>query len=444
MNDLIIKLLQSSLAIMVLWGLYVVFLRRDTFFKTNRIYLVSGLLFSMILPFINPGSLLAPGEQLYMVFLDPVVITADGVQKSMMAHPSLYQILLSIYLTGVVIFSLRFIYQLWQLLRLVRSYGISRKDGMRIVCTDRNYSPFSFFNLVFLNRRDLESEETRKILAHEKIHIRQWHSMDLLLLEIITIFQWFNPVIWLYRHALKSLHEYLADEGVIHSGVDHTVYRALLFQQSTGIQINDLTNNFSKSLLKRRFTMMTKNRTNQAARMKLLLALPLALTMLLLISFSPEMMAQQEKETKTPPPPPKEKIVTTANPDDPPPPPKAVGQDEVPIFTVVEEMPEFPGGRDALSEYIASEVKYPEEAKKKGIQGRVFVTYVVEKDGSISNVALLRGAEKTLDAEALRVIKGMPKWTPGKQKGKPVRVQFNLPIHFALDNDKEKETEKPE
>lgn len=190
--------------------------------------------------------------------------------------------------------------------------------------------------------------------------------------------------------------------------------------------------------------MMTKNRTKHAARMKLLLALPLAFTMLLLISFSPEMMAQQEEKTKTPPPPPKEKIVTTANPDDPPPPPKAVGQDETPIFTVVEEMPEFPGGRDELFKYVASEVKYPEEAKKKGIQGRVFVTYVVEKDGSISNVTLLRGVEKSLDAEALRVIKGMPKWTPGKQKGKPVRVQFNLPIHFTLDNDKEKETEKPE
>lgn len=179
--------------------------------------------------------------------------------------------------------------------------------------------------------------------------------------------------------------------------------------------------------------MMTKSRSKQIARAKLLFALPLALSMLLLISFSPDIIAQQEE--KAPAPKQTEKVVTKQGPEDPPPPPKP--QDEVPIFTVVEVMPKYPGGNDAMYAFLGENIKYPEKAKKEGISGRVYVTFVVEKDGSVTNVKILRGAEESLDKEAMRVIKLMPKWEPGTQKGKPVRVQYNLPVKFALNKDKE-------
>lgn len=445
MNEVITILIKSSLSIAMLYLVYTLFLKRDTFFKTNRIYLVLTMIISLIIPFIDFSALINGGGVGYTVWLDPVIISSNGVQTSVNSNPGLYQILLAIYLTGMSIFAIRFLYQLWQLFALVRKFGVSRKEGLNIVFTDRNYSPFSFFNLVFLNNDDINSSETQKILAHEKVHIRQWHSVDLILLELITIIQWFNPFVWLYRHAIKTLHEYLADEGVIHSGVDVNVYSALLFEQSTGIQINDLTNNFSKSLLKRRFKMMTKEKTTQIARIKLLLVAPLALALLLVLSFSQEVMGQ-EKVTPNK----GEKVVTQPGPDDPPPPPKKIEvvevpgdeKSDVPIFTVVEEMPSYPGGFDKMYAYLGENIKYPKDAKEEGIQGKVYVTYVVEKDGTVTNVSVLRGVSKSLDAEAVRVIKGMPKWKPGKQDGKPVRVQYNLPIKFTLDSDKKAEGDK--
>lgn len=433
MNEVITILIKSSISIALLYLIYIIFLKKDTFFRTNRFYLVSTMLISFIIPFIDFSPLIRTGGFTYAVLLDPIIITADGVQASLSNNPGIYQILLAIYLTGVSIFTLRFIYQIVQLYILVRRFGISNKAGMRIVFTDKNFSPFSFFNLIFLNHTDIESADARKIIAHEKIHIKQWHSADLILLEFITIIQWFNPFIWLYRHAIKTLHEFLADEGVLHSGVDLNVYGALLFEQSTGIQINDLTNNFSKSLLKRRFKMMNKKKTTQFARLKLLLVLPLAVSMMLVISFSPDVIAQQDKQTVPPPSP---KTVKTADQ------PIAISpqlQDEEEIFKVVEVMPTYKGGTSAMYSYLRKNIKYPDKARQNGTSGTVYVSFIVKKDGSVSGVGIIEGGSvgDGCDEEAMRVIKEMPKWNPGKDKGKPVNVAFNLPIKFSLDKKKE-------
>jgi protein TonB len=106
--------------------------------------------------------------------------------------------------------------------------------------------------------------------------------------------------------------------------------------------------------------------------------------------------------------------------------------EEAEIFTVVESMPTFPGGMGALMKYLAENIKYPPLAKESGIQGRVFINFVVEPDGRISNVKVLRGIGGGCDEEAVRVVKSMPKWSPGKQRGKPVRVSYNLPVKFTL------------
>ncbi|MDT8392809.1 MAG: M56 family metallopeptidase [Bacteroidales bacterium] len=271
------------------------------------------------------------------------------------------------------------------------------------------------------------------------IHIKQGHSFDLIILEIITIFQWVNPFIWMYRHAIKTLHEFMADEGVLHSGVDANVYSALLFEQSTGIQISDLANNFSKSLLKRRFIMMTKKRTTKLARLKLLLVLPLALTMIMATSMSPDLIAQ-EKKKELPPPPPK----AVKNAEKPIEAPSQLSQDEPEevVFAVVEEMPAFPGGIEAMYTYLGHSIKYPEGAKTNKIQGTVYVTFIVRKDGSVSNVNVLRGIGHGCDDEAVRVVKEMPLWKAGKQGGKAVNVQYNLPIKFLLAPDKKEEEKK--
>lgn len=420
-------LLQSSLSIAAIYLVYHVFLRKDTFFKTNRFYLITAILFSLFIPFLDLSRLFGPIERTYFVLLDPIIISPEGIQSTLDNNPSVFQIAMAIYFTGAIIFLFRFLFQLGQLTLLIRRYGISKRQGMRFVFTDKTYSPFSFFNIVFLNRTDLESIDTQKIIAHEKVHIQQWHSLDLMLLEIITIIQWFNPFIWMYRHAVKTLHEYLADEGVLHSGVDVKVYSALLFSQSTGIQINDLANNFSKSLLKRRFIMMTKSRTQKFARLKLMFVLPLAFSMLLVISCGPDVPAQQEKEVVKP--------QTDAPNEADRPPSSSQVQEEEPkqTFTVVEVMPEYPGGENEMMKFLAENIKYPTAAKENGISGKVFITFVVEKNGLITDVKILRGIGGGCDEEAIKVIKLMPKWKPGTQRGQAVRVQYNVPIKFTLD-----------
>ena len=425
MNDIISTVLQSSLSLAILFLIYHAFLRKDTFFKTNRIYLLLAMLFSVCIPFINVSVFFPSSSPSYLILLDPVIITGGKVQSTITENRSIFHVILIIYLTGVAIFSIRFIFQLTQLFFLIRRYGIRKKKGIHFVFTDKNFSPFSFFNLVFFNQADTESVDAKKIIAHERVHILQWHSLDLMLLEIITIIQWFNPFIWMYRNAIKTLHEYLADEGVLHSGVDVKVYRALLFSQSTGIQINDLTNNFSKSLLKRRFMMMNKTKSTMLARVKLMFALPLAITMMLVISCSPNAV-EQEEENKVPPP---EQSETQEKPAEATP----EVQEETPIFTVVEVMPEYPGGQDAMYAYLGENIKYPDSAKMNNINGRVFVTFVIEKDGGVTNVELLRGIGGGCDKEAMRVVSEMPNWKPGKQRGQAVRVQYNLPIKFTLD-----------
>lgn len=186
--------------------------------------------------------------------------------------------------------------------------------------------------------------------------------------------------------------------------------------------------------------MMTKKRTTKVARLKLLLVLPLALMMLLAVTISPEVMAQEDKKTIPPPPPPK----AVQKADKPAEAPKAISQDdpEQLIFTVVEDMPEYPGGKKAMYTYLGQNIKYPAKAMQDSVEGTVFVTFVIKNDGSVSNVRLLRGIGSGCDEEAMRVVEGMPNWKPGKQRGKTVNVQYNLPIKFTLAKDAVKEEVK--
>lgn len=442
MNQLLPYLLQSGVCLVLLYFVYWLFLRKDTFFDVNRIYLISSVLLSLLFPLLKFRFLIPTDNQAtFYVLLDAVTVSASQIEQTFAQNLSVLEYMTVIYITGAAIFALRFIFQLGQLFWMVYKYGITRHEGMRVVFVDSNYSPFSFFNLIFINRKEMNQENILEIITHEQVHIRQKHSVDLVLLELLTIVQWFNPVIWFYRTSVKSVHEYLADEGVLLSGFNPVSYQQALLGQTLGIQVNDLTNNFNHSLLTKRFIMMTKHKSNRLARLKVLLAAPAVFLLAVVFTASPvvqtmaqvESKKQQQKESPTPPP-------------VPPPPPSAELQNpqesDTPIFTVVEQMPQFPGGEEARMKYLMENIKYPEEAKKKGIQGRVFVTFVVEKDGKISAVKVLRGIGGGCDEEAVRVISNMPDWTPGKQRGEAVRVQFNTPIHFALgEKTGEKKTE---
>jgi TonB family protein len=421
MNNLFIYLFQSGVNLAIMYSFYSLFMRNDNLHRTGRFYLLFSVFSSLIIPLINfKITVSAPSNYFYL--LEEIVITPSKIAESISGKNNLFQIVTIIYISVAGIFLIRFLFQMAKLVWMIRKFGSNNRHGLNIVLTNRKNEAFSFFNYVFLGSDITHKSQVDKILAHERIHFRQFHSIDLIILELLTIFQWFNPFIWMVKYTFRNLHEYLADEGVLTLGIKKTDYQKMLLHHTFGINYNFLTNSFNHSLIKRRFIMMSKVQKSKRLAFKAMLILPVSLTMMLFFSssFTPQIIAQETKKadgTKS------EKAVEE----------KSLQHDDV--FTVVEKMPEYPGGEDARIKFMVENLKYPEEAKKSGVQGVVFVSFVVEKDGKISNIKTLRGIGGGCDEEAERVISLMPSWKPGIQKGQLVRVQFNMPVRFRLDKD---------
>lgn len=433
MSDIIIYLFQSAAILAVMYSVYWLFLRKDTFFHVNRFYLLSSLLLSLVVPLLDISFYARGPVSPVIIMLDPILITPEKIEKITYDHLSWLEIAGVVYFTGIVLFSLRLVIQLIQLAIIVKRNKITRQDGVNLVFVDRGYSPFSFFNLIFIRREYYNDGRLTPVIAHEKVHIKQYHTLDLFLMEIIIILQWFNPFAWFLGRSMKSVHEFLADEGVLKTGFLKNEYQSLILNEAMGLQVNNLTNNFNVSLIKNRITMMTKTRSASWTLIKVLVAIPAFLAVLFVFTAGTASTTSAQESQATATPAVEQKTL----------PPQEKPSNENPIFTVVETIPKYPGGQDAMIKYLVENIKYPEEARTKGITGTVFTTFVIETDGAVSNVKILRGIGSGCDEEAIRVVKGMPRWTPGKQRGENVRVQFNLPIKFSLE-DKKAEEKAPE
>lgn len=411
MSEFFTHILQTTISIIVLYFIYWLFLKKETFFSLNRFYLLGALMFSVWIPFFSIDLGTANSTTTFVVFLETIQISPEKIERSFFQNMDVYETISIVYIAGASLFSIRLLFQLLQLAYFISRSRIIKLDQYRLIYHEKFYLPFSFFNLIFVNTQKLNETDLTDILIHEKTHSKQWHTLDLLFLEVLTIFQWFNPIVWLYRSSIKEIHEYIADAKVISAGSDQKKYFELLLNQNLGYQINDLTNNFQKSLIKKRMLMMTKQKSNPLAKLKVLTFIPAAIVLMVVIAFS-SADAINASESQT--------------------------DNKSEIFQIVEEMPVFKGGEKALAKFLQANIKYPKNVVKKGgVQGRVYVTFVIETDGSVTNVKLVRGISRSLDKEALRVVKLTDgEWKPGYQKGKAVRVQFNLPVRFVLDGKK--------
>jgi len=401
MEYILIYLARSFFCLGALYIVWWLFMSKDTFFTVNRLYLISSVFLSLFLPLFDFSAVTDFSKISTSIIMQTMTVKPGEIQSIYTSNLSVFQIITVVYLTGVAIFIIRFLIQIFQLLRLIRRYGISKKEGLKVILTDSNYAPFSFFGLIFLNSK-FNEQDTEKIIIHESVHIKQLHSFDLLILEILTILQWFNPFTWLYRRSLKSIHEYLADEGVLLKGIDRFNYQELLLSMSLGIQVNDLTNNIHKSLIKRRFSMMFQEKSALISSLKYFLILPVALTLLLTLGMN-------------------DSTLKTFSFD---------GIDSV--YTKPDVMPSFVGGEKALQQFIISNVKYPEESRKNKIEGLVVIDFTITKNGKIENITVSKSVNPDLDNEGVRVISIMPDWLPGKVKNKPVDVKISIPFRFKL------------
>ena len=454
-----VYILKSSACLAVFYLFYRLLMARETFHRFNRFALLGILLLSCLLPLIEVNVKQETEVHQTMLTLEQLLMMADAMNAgetgatAETATVTWIQVALLVYLAGIIFFAFRNAYSLVRLLMLLKSgkkedignYLPGRKERVTLIVHDRDIAPFSWMGHIVISRKDLE-ENGREILIHELAHIRHRHSWDLLVAEICIFFQWFNPASWLLKQELQNIHEFEADETVIKEGVDAKQYQLLLIKKAVGTRLYSMANSFNHSKLKKRITMMLKEKSSPWARLKYLYVLPVAA--IAVTAFArPEVSGKVEEisavkvndlaaivETNV-----AESVGDTTKPADVKFVPVEVGKQlkGTPVFEVVEEMPEFPGGgMSAFMDYIKKNMRYPASAKEYGTQGRVIVQFVVDKDGSIKEPKLLRSVDKELDAEALRLISSMPKWKPGKQKGQPVAVRYTVPVMFRLDGDK--------
>ena len=445
--------LKVNVAIALFYAFYRLFFYKDTFFGWRRTALLCFFAISAAVPLLNIQTWITEQEPMVaMADLYANVVLPEFTIETGTAATDWKNLILeyaSIAYWGVVAFlSIRFTIQLAGIIRLAYQCRKIQIGNTNIHLLPKADGPFSFFRWIFVHPSSHTEEELNEILAHEQAHVRQWHSIDVVISELACIFCWFNPFAWLMKREIRTNLEYMADARVLENGYDSKTYQYHLLGLSHQKAAATIYNNFNVLPLKKRIKMMNKKRTKEIGRTKYLMFLPLAA--LLMIISNIEAVARTTKKIAV-------EVIEAVDPKIEQPAPevqalqavpqreqgtkaiaykeKAVDKDTLdnPIFEVVEQMPEFPdGGMPALMEYFGKNIKYPEAAMKKGTQGRVTVQFVVEKDGSIANAKVLRGIDPELDKEAVRVISMMPKWKPGMQKGQAVNVKYTVPVMFRL------------
>ena len=434
MHPIFTYLIQVNIALTLFYLLYSLVLKNDTFLRLRRVFFLSAIVFSLFYPFWTIPALsdfrissmgLGEVEATVIVEGTNATILQDEGSTTRAAVPWA-RIISLVYIVVTFIFLLRFIGQLLSILRVNMRSERCSIAGILVYRLKDDITPFSFFNRIFIHTGNHSEAELSQILLHEQMHTRQWHSIDIMLVELVCLFSWWNPFVWLLKREMAMNLEYLADNGVLSEGVDSREYQYHLLRltyHETAVQI---VNNFNVSQLKQRIMMMNKTKSPTLKLAKYLLILPLAF----LLVFANSCVNRDKKsgEDAT-----TESVVTTPGSTDTPDLlPEEVGEDNSEVFVVVEEQPSFPGGNEAMMQFLADNIKYPKEAQEKGTEGRVIVNFVVEKDGRLSDFNVVRGVDPLLDSEALRVLKSMPNWTPGKQREEIVRVRFTLPVVFRL------------
>ena len=532
--------LKVNVAIVLFYAFYRLFFYKDTFFGWRRTALLCFFAVSAAVPLLN--------IQTWITEQEPMVAMADLYASVVLPEltvgtevaPTDWKSILSEYANiaywGIVaLLMIRLIMQLAGIIRLTCRCRKIQIGNTSIHLLPKADGPFSFFHWIFIHPSSHTEEEFNEILTHEQTHARQWHSIDVIISELVCIFCWCNPFAWLMKREIRTNLEYMADARVLENGYDSKTYQYHLLGLSHQKAAATIYNSFNVLPLKKRIKMMNKKRTKEIGRTKYLMFLPLAALLMIVSNIEtvarttkkiavevieavdpqteqpapevqdPQVAPQPEQDTKTvtykgkvvdkdgkpiqgvkilsvPNSTPTEVTTQADGSFEFKASPKAKllflyqdgnkkksisftderlpkenktnwtivynekwnevmqsdpGTPDNPIFEVVEHMPEFTGGgMPALMEYLSKNIKYPEAAMKKGIQGRGIVQFVVEKDGSITNVKILRGVDPELDKEAVRVVSAMPKWKPGTQRGEAVRVRFTVPVMFRLTEDK--------
>ncbi len=456
-----IYLLKINAALMLLYGFYRLTMSRDTFFSLRRLTLWLIYAVALMIPALNME---------YWVRETPTMVSMANVYADTFypvpvvkaQAPSLTRmdVLFCVYWVGVALLSVRFLWQLFTICRMAMTSQRLEVEGVTVHVLKGEGSPFSFFRWIFVYPQTLEGGQLHEVLVHECTHAGGLHSLDSLFAELFAMACWFNPFAWLMKQEVRINLEYLADESVLSDGNARKSYQYHLLGLAyrKPIRSTEIANNFNLLPLKKRIKMMNKRRTSEIGKAKYLLFVPLAGALLMVSNIEsvarklgeqmPEVALAQEKTesasevgamSKT-----AEQVLlsdaaqTSGLAKEAPEVAKtenvaaADSSKTDRVYDVVETMPQFPGGNGEMMKFLMMNVRYPKAAFDANKQGRVIVSFVIGKDGSLSGAKVINSVDPDLDAEALRVVGSMPKWTPGTQGGKPVNVRYVVPIVFRL------------
>lgn len=409
MTDFIIYLIKVVLSSSALYLFYQLLLKNSTYFRLNRYYLLLSSILPIVIPFIKiPSSQIAPTYAM-PIMLDEIVITANG--EVVQASNASMDLTTIIYISLGLIFLARLLIAIFSISRLYINSEMQKFGDHKLLISSKKLNPFSFFSLVFVSTEHFNDPDGfDQIILHEKTHIRQLHSIDVIIMEIICSVFWINPIFWIIKDKLKSTHEYLADEKVMEQNFDLAGYFMLLFENVVGKRIG-LANNFNESLTLKRMKMMKKNRSPRYLRWLYLMVLPLVGVVVFAISCTENTADIKEVVDN-------EKVQQA--------------EEKLYEYTEVEEAPVYLNGDEDLITYLSNEITYPEQAKLDGTEGKVFIKFTINKTGEVVDAFVVEPVNELLDAEALRVISEMPNWIPGMVDDKAVNVEFVIPINFKL------------
>lgn len=445
MASLFIYSMKASLCMIAFYFAYKMLLSRETFHRFNRAAILTAFILSMLLPLVNVSSGTENSLARGLVVIERAVYVSavpDGGEAGL--SPAQWAFV--VYSTGVLLMLVREAVAIARLRSKTRSGRVVCETAKaRVIAVDGDIAPFSWFGNIVIGAEDY-AVNRREIITHEMEHVRLGHSWDVLFCNISIIFMWFNPAAWLLKQELQNVHEYEADEAVLRNGVDAKHYQMLLIRKSVGEHLFSLANNLNHNSLKKRITMMKRTRTNPWQRAKAIAVLPIAAVAI--AAFANPKVEQVtdnvEKESgrvvgmvavKNAAPATQQTLASASGKD------KAGMGVAAPerrdsvlgiCFAKLEAMPSFPGGDEELFKFLSHNMEYPEAAVKNKVKGRVIVRFTVDKDGNVTSPEVVEGVSPELDAEALRVVKSMPKWNPGIVDGKPADVKFTLPISFRL------------
>ena len=437
MNNLFAYLVELNISLMILFVAYKLFFERDKNFTVRRISLLGVVLLPLILPLL-PDSMRMPVGQMtpISINLEGVTIFTAGEAAEGTSKISFTSVLLLIYLAILSIGIIKVLLQLTRIaIAIIRSQRFEA-EGITLLASPALHAS-SFFGYIFIDPVASEDDSFSHILEHENIHKREWHSIDRILVEIFVIINWFNPVAWMFRRSVIENLEYLADSAVLRRGTDPTKYQLSILNQYIGSA--SISNQFS-SQIKNRINMLNKN-YKLGSRWKLALLLPLTVIAFFVVSCT-------DKDAPIDAIEPVEEIADKAP--------------EMQVFNVVEEMPTFNGEESSeFRKHIARNLQYPPEAVEHGVTGKIFIKFIVDKEGKVvvpdqETIAKIEGKPidevvvaayrkisddveepeekyiQMLKDEVKRVVLTSPDWTPGKQRGKAVDVIFTFPVTFAL------------